>query len=378
MPTALDTERVVKDEEARLPTFGNSLFVPSVCELAKQTLDAVPPRYLRSNEEISAVPTDRSLQVPVLNMESLVNGDEAELKKFHSTCQEWGFFQLVNHGVSMTLMEKIKEDIQEWFNMTPEEKQKYWQTPGDYEGFGQTFVQSEEQKLEWADLFILVTLPKHYRNPHLFRKLPLPFRDDLEDYSYEVKKLAMKLLEVVAAALKLDKEYLKDLFEEGKQAIRVNYYPPCPAADKVIGLSPHSDSVGLTILLQLNETEGLQIKKDGLWIPVKPLPGAFVINVGDILEMITNGTYRSIEHRAMINPSKERVSVAAFHSPGLNADISPAQSLVTPETPARFKRIIVADFFKGVFSRPLGGKSYLDLMRVETETTQPLQKPKPF
>ncbi|GAB4831549.1 hypothetical protein Ancab_005557 [Ancistrocladus abbreviatus] len=93
MPTALDTERVVKDEEAALPTFGNSLIVPSVCELAKQTLDAVPPRYLRSSEEISAVPTDSSLQVPVLNMESLANGDEAELKKFHSTCQEWGFFQ---------------------------------------------------------------------------------------------------------------------------------------------------------------------------------------------------------------------------------------------------------------------------------------------
>ncbi|GAB4827245.1 hypothetical protein Ancab_040019 [Ancistrocladus abbreviatus] len=372
MPATLDAQKV-KDEEGKpAPTLGKSMIVPSVYELARQALDAVPHRYLRSDEELAAAPSDPSLQLPILNMESLVDGDQSELQKFHSTCQEWGFFQLVNHGVSMTLLEKIKKEIKEWFDIPLEEKKKYWQTPRDFEGFGQSFVHSEEQKLDWADKFSLVTLPKDIRKPHLFPKLPPPFRDDLEEYTAEVKKLAMKLLEVMATTLKLDKEYLKDLFEEGKQALRMNYYPPCPAADKVIGLSPHSDAVGLTILLQLNDVEGLQIRKDGLWIPVKPLEGAFVVNVGDILEMITNGTYRSIEHRAMINPSKERISVAGFHSPRLSADIGPAESLITPETPARFKRITAADFFKGLFSRPLDGKSYLDLMRIETQNAQPL------
>ncbi|KAL9255059.1 Oxoglutarate-dependent flavonoid 7-O-demethylase 1-like protein [Drosera capensis] len=346
-------------------TLGKSLIVPSVQELAKQSLAAVPARYLRTEQQPPVYKSDDpKLQLPVIDMGKLVDGDEAELQKFHSACQEWGFFQLVNHGVSLDLVEKVKKDILNWFNIPLEEKKNYWQTPGNFEGFGQSFVQSEEQKLDWADKFSLVSLPKDIRRPNLFPKLPLPFRDDLEDYSEGVKKLATQILDVAATALKLDKEYLKDLFDDGKQALRMNYYPPCPEADKVIGLSPHSDAVGLTILLQLNETEGLQIRKDGLWFPVKPLPGAFVVNVGDILEMITNGTYRSIEHRAMINPSKERLSVAAFHSPRLDADIGPAQSLITPGTPARFKRIIMADFFKGLFSRPLDGKSYLDLMRV--------------
>ena len=68
--------------------------------------------------------------------------------------------------------------------------------------------------------------------------------------------------------------------------MRMNYYPPCPQPELAIGLSSHSDAVGITILLQINEMEGLQIKKDGAWVPIKPLPDAFVVNVGDIMEVI--------------------------------------------------------------------------------------------
>ena len=101
----------------------------------------------------------------------------------------------------------------------------------------------------------------------------------------ELKKLAMKLLSLMAKALKMKDEEMRDVFEEGMQSMRMNYYPPCPKPDLAIGLSPHSDGTGLTILLQGNEMEGLQIKKDGMWIPVTPLPGAFVVNIGDMLEV---------------------------------------------------------------------------------------------
>jgi isopenicillin N synthase-like dioxygenase len=95
----------------------------------------------------------------------------------------------------------------------------------------------------------------------------------------------MKILELMAKALRMENNDMKNLFEDGWQSIRMNYYPPCPQPDLVIGLNPHSDAVGLTILLQLNEMEGLQIRKDGMWIPVIPLPNAFVVNIGDILEV---------------------------------------------------------------------------------------------
>ncbi len=110
-------------------------------------------------------------------------------------------------------------------------------------------------------------------------------RDTLEAYSCDLKALAMKILDLMAKALKMEATDMKALFDEGFQSMRMNYYPPCPQPELVIGLNPHSHAIGLTILLQVNEMEGLQVKKDGMWIPVKPLHNAFVVNIGDILEV---------------------------------------------------------------------------------------------
>ncbi|KAF7836601.1 protein SRG1-like [Senna tora] len=179
-----------------------------------------------------------------------------------------------------------------------------------------------------------------------------------------MKNVAMAIIEQMGKALKMEEKEMRELFEKGLQSMRMNYYPPCPEPDKVIGLTPHSDAVGLTILLQLNQVEGLQIKKDGMWVPVRPLPNAFILNIGDILEIISNGIYRSVEHRATVNCEKERLSIATFYSPIYETEIGPAPSLVTQQTPPQFKRIRVEDYFKGLFSRELDKKSYLDAMRI--------------
>ncbi|TKY69490.1 SRG1 protein [Spatholobus suberectus] len=240
------------------------------------------------------------------------------------------------------------------------------------EGFGQMFVVSEEHKLEWADLFYIVTLPSYTRHPYIFPSIPQLFsklflhcRDNLEKYSLEFKTLCITIFEFMRKALKIQHNELLEFFEEGWQAMRMNYYPLCSQPEQVIGLNPHSDAGALTILLQVNEVEGLQTRKDGMWIPIKPLSNAFVINVGDMLETMTNGIYWSIEHRATVNSEKERISIAAFHSARLNAVIGPAQSLITPERPAAFNSISVEDFYKGYFSRELQGKSYIDVTRIQ-------------
>ena len=112
------------------------------------------------------------------------------------------------------------------------------------------------------------------------------FRDALEKYSSEVKSIAKILLAKMARALKIKPDEMEYLFgDDLGQKLRMNYYPPCPEPDQVYGLTPHSDATGLTILLQVNEVEGLQIKKNGKWVSVKPLPNAFVVNIGDMLEV---------------------------------------------------------------------------------------------
>lgn len=114
------------------------------------------------------------------------------------------------------------------------------------------------------------------------------FRETVETYSSEVKSIAKILFEKMASVLEVKREEMEDLFGDVWQSIKINYYPPCPQPDQVIGLTPHSDAVGLTILLQVNQVEGLQIKKDGKWVVVKPLQNAFVVNVGEILEVTAN------------------------------------------------------------------------------------------
>lgn len=113
----------------------------------------------------------------------------------------------------------------------------------------------------------------------------LSCRDTLELYSQEMKNKAMVIVGHIEKALKIKENEIRELFEDGIQMMRMNYYPPCPQPEKVIGLTNHSDPQGVTLLLQLNEVEGLQIRKDGMWVPVKPLPNAFIVNIGDVLEV---------------------------------------------------------------------------------------------
>ncbi|XP_019251438.1 PREDICTED: thebaine 6-O-demethylase-like [Nicotiana attenuata] len=105
-----------------------------------------------------------------------IGNDDSELRRLHFACKEWGFFRLVNHGVSSSLVEEVKSEIRAFFDLPLEEKKKFEQVEGDVEGYGQNFVFSEEQKLDWADMFYMTTLPTHLRKPHLFPKLPLSLR----------------------------------------------------------------------------------------------------------------------------------------------------------------------------------------------------------
>ncbi|XP_055803657.1 protein SRG1-like [Solanum dulcamara] len=350
--------------------FGRSLLVPSVQELAKQHLTNIPARYLRPQQESPAV--SAGVAVPVIDLQKLTSGDsmDSELQKLHSACQQWGFLQVINHGVTPSVLDNFKREVIEFFRLPMEEKKKLWQQQDNHEGFGQLFVVSEEQKLDWSDMFYITTLPPHIRQIDLFQKLPSNLREIMEAYCKEIKNLAMIIVCQLAKALRMDEKEMRELFSDGVQSIRMNYYPPCSVPEKTIGFSPHSDADALTVLFQLNETEGLQVRKDGIWVPVKPLPNALIVNVGDIMEIVSNGVYRSIEHRAIVNSNKERLSVATFYSSNLDSELGPAHSLTGPNNPPIFRRVPVDKYFKDFFAQKLDGKSYIDFMKEDTRDNE--------
>ncbi|RVX10775.1 Protein SRG1 [Vitis vinifera] len=387
------------ETESHQVVFGKSIIVPSVRELVKEPITKVPPRMCT----ISRTFRWRRCRRRRRHLASIGSGHRSpllaswglhgfELERLHSACKDWGFFQVVNHGVSSSLLEEFKGEVQDFFELPLEEKKKLWQQPDNHEGFGQLFVVSEEQRLDWSDMFYLTTLPFNLRKSDIFQKLPqklglnfsqnkiLPCwqidlifylyftgRETLEAYSVEMKKLAMTILSQMTKALKMKAEEIRDMFSDGVQSMRMNYYPPCPEPDMTIGFAPHSDADALTILFQLNDTEGLQIRKEGRWVPVKPLPNAFVVNIGDIMEIVSNGIYQSIEHRAMVNSAKKRLSVATFFSSNLDSELGPAPSLISPQNPAIFQRVPIEKYFKDFFARRLDGKSYLKFMKIDED-----------
>ncbi|KAF8731737.1 hypothetical protein HU200_015668 [Digitaria exilis] len=170
-------------------------------------------------------------------------------------------------------------------------------------------------------------------------------------------KVSHSIVTWISKTLNIDPKMMEDKYVS--QFFRMNYYPPCMTmAEKVLGFSPHSDGSFITLLLEINSVEGLQIKKQNTWIPVKPNPRALVVNVGDYLEIMSNGKYKSIENRVTINANQERITVSAFHVPPLGGVISPVTGVT--EEKILYKTMGVEEYAKLYLSNKLDGKRALD------------------
>ncbi|KAH9291952.1 hypothetical protein KI387_042856 [Taxus chinensis] len=351
---------------------GSCLKADDVQELVKSKPGAVPERYIRPKQErnigCSALNAPASLQIPVIDMGRIVSGCHStrqhEMARLSKACQEWGFFQVLNHGIDGRLLERIKKVVMEFFKLPLQEKEKYAMMPGTIQGYGHGFIFSDDQKLDWCDMMALATMPKSIRKQNLWPDRPLLFRETLEAYSIEVFRLCQHLESFIAENLGLKPNIFEEIFAENVQAQRMNLYPPCSRPDLVLGLSAHSDGSALTVLLQDDESVGLQILNKNQWISVEPIPGALVINIGDTLEVLTNGKYKSVEHRAVTNPNKERLSIVTFHAPSYNVELGPLPQFIDEHHPQLYKKYIHADYNRHYLTNKLQGKKSLDFARI--------------
>ncbi|XP_071727648.1 oxoglutarate-dependent flavonoid 7-O-demethylase 1-like [Rutidosis leptorrhynchoides] len=189
------------------------------------------------------------------------------------------------------------------------------------------------------------------------------FRTTLDEYSSALNGITMELLKLISVNLELGHEEIRKMYENGIQGFRINYYPPCPEAEKVLGLTPHSDATGLTLLVQVNEVQGLQIKKNSKWVPIKPVHGSIIVNIGDVMEIMSNGTYKSVEHRAVVDFNNKRLSIVAIHNPDLEVMIGPLTQLLKETTP-KYKTMNGVEYIKMILNNKLDGKSNLDQMKI--------------
>ncbi|KAG8386949.1 hypothetical protein BUALT_Bualt03G0201900 [Buddleja alternifolia] len=166
----------------------------------------------------------------------------------------------------------------------------------------------------------------------------------------------------ISEGLGLDNGYIKKSFGKGFQILAANYYPPCPEPEKTLGLAAHSDHGALTILMQ-NCVNGLQVKHNDQWVAVDHVPGTFVVNIGDYLEILSNGKYKSVEHRATVNAQKTTISVAVGHGPELSTVIGPATQLVHPTKEIQYQPTVYKDYIRLQQTTTIRGKTALQAIR---------------
>nr|GMC63710.1 protein SRG1 [Ipomoea batatas] len=333
---------IMEEEKPMTTGWGKSLAVPSVQEIVRKDVKDVPERYIQ-NEEDRPKASEISLlssEIPIINLSLLENGDEDELRKLDFASKEWGFFQVIDHGVRDDVLRNMKAAVASFFELPVEDKKKYAMAENDLQGYGQGYVVSDQQKLDWNDLMFLVTLPPKYRNMKYWPSTLSGFKEAVEEYAIDIEMVTTKILANLSLLMGMEKHSLREMHGEMKQGIRMNYYPPCAKSDLVLGVSPHSDSSSITLLLQEDEIAGLQIRHKQSWVPINPIPNAIVVNLGDVMEAWSNGVYKSIEHRAVTNQTKARISVATFVIPEDQVDIEPVETMVDDRLlPRKYKSV---------------------------------------
>jgi aminocyclopropanecarboxylate oxidase len=207
------------------------------------------------------------------------------------------------------------------------------------------------ENLDWESTFFVRHLPES--NIAEIPDLDDDYRRAMRRFAGELEALAERLLDLLCENLGLDRGYLARAFRGPRTGAptfgtKVSSYPPCPRPDLVSGLRAHTDAGGIILLFQDDRVGGLQLLKDGAWVDVPPLRHSIVVNLGDQLEVITNGRYKSVMHRVVAQPDGNRMSIASFYNPGSDAVIFPAPALVKAEEAAAgaYPRFVFEDYMK--------------------------------
>ncbi|KAK1365511.1 putative 2-oxoglutarate-dependent dioxygenase [Heracleum sosnowskyi] len=348
--------------------------VVRVQSLSDSGIRVIPERYvkrqiMKPSFKFTTPAPPREINIPVINLENLLSQDlmvrQTTLDLISASCREWGFFQIVNHGVSNLLMDRVGEVWREFFHLPVEEKQAYANCPTTYEGYGSRLGIQKGAKLDWSDYFFLNYLPTWQRNEHKWPTFPSSCKEIVGEYNEAMVKLCRELMKILSTNLGLEENHLQQALggDEVGASLRVNYYPKCPQPDLTFGLSPHSDPGAMTILLADDQVSGLQVRKDDNWVTVKPVPNAFIVNIGDQVEVLSNGNYTSVEHRVVVNSCAERVSLAFFYNPKGDKTIQPAKELITANVPAQYLPMTFNEYRTFVRTRGPSGKSSVESIK---------------
>ncbi|XP_061983890.1 1-aminocyclopropane-1-carboxylate oxidase homolog 3-like isoform X1 [Populus nigra] len=271
------------DKESQIKAFDDTR--AGVKGLIDNGITKIPKIFVHDKRSDVSSDSDQSAAVPLIDLEG-IDEDRSQRAKVvegvREACAEWGFFQVVNHGIPVSVLEEMISGVARFHEQDSEVKKEWYSR--DYTRkvlYNSNFDLYQAPAANWRDTLSCAMAPRQ-PNP---RDLPHVCRDIMIDYSNKVMVLAQRLFELLSEALGLDPNYLKDIHCAEGLFFLGHYYPACPEPDLTFGTSSHSDSSFLTVLLQ-DQIGGLQVLHENQWVDVNPIPGALVINLGDMLQRV--------------------------------------------------------------------------------------------
>ncbi|XP_017620384.1 protein SRG1-like [Gossypium arboreum] len=294
----------------------------------------------RDEKDAQNAPISPLAPIPIIDLSLLSSSStEEELQRLKSALCCWGCFQAINHGIPSSFLDEIQQVTREFFRQSMEEKKKYSKgVVEEMEGYGGDPSPEQGQFLDWQDRLLLTVYPYDLRVPKFWPQNPQSFSEILENYTCKMRMVTKLVSKSMAKSLHLEENCFLEQFGEGATLqARFNHYPCCQRPDIVLGLKPHSDGTGYTIILQ--DIDGLQILQNQQWLTVPTVPNALFILMGDQMEIMTNGIFKSPVHRVITDKEKVRTSIAVFYTPEKNKEIGPQDGLVNEERPRLFKHV---------------------------------------
>ncbi|KAL5231849.1 hypothetical protein ABZP36_030625 [Zizania latifolia] len=320
-------------------------------DLWRQTKIPAPFVWPRADVLLSSSSAAREeeLDVPTVDLGAALRGADGMCHaavQVAAACASHGFFQVIGHGVAPALARAALDGAAGFFRLPLATKQRARRAPGTVTGYTTAHADRFVANLPWKETlsfshrhqagsggnnvadYFASTLGNEFK----------PLGDVYQAYCEAMEEVSLAIMAVLGESLGLGSGYYREFFADSSSIMRCNYYPACPEPERTLGTGPHCDPSALTVLLQDGDVDGLQVLVGGSWRPVRPKPGALVVNIGDTFMALTNGRYKSCMHRAVVHRERERRSLAFFLCPREDRVVRP------PGAGAGVERRLYPDF----------------------------------
>ena len=313
--------------------------------------------------------------LPIIDFSGSFSPDVADrravAREVHKAARHTGFFYAAGHGIPQAVLDGQLEWTRRLFAMPDSAKQAVAISKSKcmrgYEQMGlQTLDQGSPPDLKESFMLARDLAPEH---DYVRRGVPnhgpnqwpdnLPgFREQIETYQKHVEALGQHVMRCLALSLDLPESQFDDGFDEPMCTVRLLHYPPHPvtAADNQLGAGAHTDWGSITMLLQ-DANGGLEVRNAaGDWIRATPIPGTFVVNLGDMVRRWTNNLYHSTLHRVRNESGRERYSVAAFFNPNFFYQVECLPTCRSEDQPPVYPVCTVGEHIAEMFRLTYGAK----------------------